>query len=78
METRGVLINQLNDVSCLEVSYGDGEKMKYPYVWLRDNCDCSQCRYPDYKNQRKITPVELDLDIDVTKYQVVFFISSVK
>lgn len=28
---------------CLEVTWNDGERTSYPYIWLRDNCQCSTC-----------------------------------
>jgi len=27
----------------LEVTWNDGEQTSYPYIWLRDNCQCSVC-----------------------------------
>jgi len=28
---------------CLDVTWNDGETTSYPYIWLRDNCQCSTC-----------------------------------
>ncbi|XP_068228654.1 gamma-butyrobetaine dioxygenase-like [Palaemon carinicauda] len=32
-----------NDEEFLEVKFTDGTQGDYPYCWLRDNCQCSQC-----------------------------------
>ena len=46
----------------LIVDFGDIEISEYPYVWLRENCQCSQCF-----NKDAIARLYLmdDLDMDV-------------
>ncbi|XP_038076683.1 gamma-butyrobetaine dioxygenase-like [Patiria miniata] len=40
----------------------NGFEGTYPYVWLRDNCRCSQCFNPSF-NQRTLKIVDLDPDV---------------
>ena len=37
---------------CLEVTWNDGEQTSYPYIWLRDNCQCSACFHPGTMSRR--------------------------
>ena len=32
-----------DDTQMLEVSWSDRSVDLYPYIWLRDNCQCSEC-----------------------------------
>ena len=45
-----------------ELRWSDGYCGRYPFVWLRDNCRCSECYYPSSK-QRSALLSELDVDI---------------
>ncbi|CAL4097429.1 unnamed protein product, partial [Meganyctiphanes norvegica] len=46
----------------LEVSWSSKEKDLYPYVWMRDNCQCSNCFHPIAKT-RTFGAFNLDMDI---------------
>ncbi|KAK7070451.1 Gamma-butyrobetaine dioxygenase [Halocaridina rubra] len=35
-----------NDEQKLKVQWNGGESDVFPYIWLRDNCQCSQCFHP--------------------------------
>ncbi|KAK4306755.1 hypothetical protein Pmani_021442 [Petrolisthes manimaculis] len=52
----------------LRVRFGDGSKAKVPYVWLRDNCQCSVC-FNQHAQGRKLIITDLDLDIYPTEVQ---------
>lgn len=46
----------------LEVRWPDGSESRLPYLWLRDNCSCDQCRVPQTSEKRFIlaeVPVDL-------------------
>ncbi|MBA3622658.1 MAG: DUF971 domain-containing protein, partial [Euzebyales bacterium] len=47
------------------VSWSDGALGQFPYVWLRDNCLCPECRHPDAW-ERTVDTVALDADIRPT------------
>ena len=70
MDSTEIKVDLLHEIDCIEVTSGNGVKIKYPYVWLRDNCECSQCRHHNFKNQRKLTVLDLDLDTKVEECQV--------
>jgi len=36
----------------LEVTWNDGEQTSYPYIWLRDNCQCSMCFHASTMTRR--------------------------
>ena len=38
----------------LEVRWGDGSVSRLPYLWLRDNCGCNECRVPQTSEKRFI------------------------
>ncbi|XP_035672119.1 gamma-butyrobetaine dioxygenase-like [Branchiostoma floridae] len=46
----------------VEVEWSAGGVSKYPYVWLRDNCQCPMCYESEYGN-RLILTSELDTEI---------------
>lgn len=48
--------------SSLEVIWPDGTTMHLPYLWLRDNCDCSECRVEQTSEKRfHVASIEADL-----------------
>lgn len=61
-----VTLSLQEELGCVCVSVSGGDLHRYPYIWLRDNCECSKCRIPNFKNQRKVTPLDLDMDIQVS------------
>ena len=58
-----------HDKSMLKISFSDKETGEYPYVWLRDNCQCSTCFHPVSKS-RLFLLCQLDIDVEPTKIQV--------
>lgn len=41
-----------DDAAVMEVAWYDGKNSNYPYVWLRDNCQCEAC-FDQYEKKRK-------------------------
>lgn len=54
--------NLLNDEWMLEVQWEDGFRSKYPYIWLRDNCQCPSCFHPTSCSRRVLIG---DLDVSI-------------
>ncbi|CAH1259077.1 Hypp2145 [Branchiostoma lanceolatum] len=46
----------------VEVEWSAGGVDRFPYIWLRDNCQCSECFQADL-NKRLVLTSELDLDV---------------
>lgn len=46
----------------MQVVWDDGGESLYPAVWLRDNCQCSDC-YLDSAKARKLLLEALDVNI---------------
>ncbi|CAG0917146.1 unnamed protein product [Notodromas monacha] len=59
----------------LEVSWGNGEVARYPWVWLRDNCQCPKCFQPSAKARLLVMK---DLDVDCFPSEVKLEGSDVK
>lgn len=55
-----VLINDLRSEEVV-VEFNDGRAIRYPSLWLRDHCLCSECTHPHTK-QRQLDISQLDLD----------------
>ncbi|GCB80691.1 hypothetical protein scyTo_0016330 [Scyliorhinus torazame] len=51
---------------CITVHWEDGSHSQYPYVWLRDNCQCPQCFLSSAK-ARKLSIEDLDVNIYAEK-----------
>ena len=47
----------------LEVNWEDGERGQFPFLWLRDNCTCSDCFHPTTLSRRFLMK---NLDVDIT------------
>ncbi|KAK8391372.1 hypothetical protein O3P69_017167 [Scylla paramamosain] len=63
----GVVSSKLwNDM--LEVKFGDGTEGRLPFVWLRDNCQCSQCFSVEGLG-RKFLIDDLDVEVQPTKVE---------
>lgn len=59
-----------NDKKCwLEVTFSDGYQGRYPYVWLQDNCQRSESKFPKYTG-RSIKMSSLDPDVVPTKAEL--------
>ncbi|XP_068244868.1 uncharacterized protein [Palaemon carinicauda] len=59
----------LNDDWMLEIQWEDGFKTKYPYIWLRDNCQCPKC-FHRTTFSRRILISELDISIVPDKFKL--------
>lgn len=46
----------------LHASWNDGGSSDFPFIWLRDNCLCTECRHPQAW-ERTVDTVLLDVDI---------------
>lgn len=53
----------------LQVKFGDGTYGQLPFVWLRDNCQCSEC-FSEQAQGRKLLPDGLSLDAHPKTVQV--------
>ncbi|CAH1250334.1 BBOX1 [Branchiostoma lanceolatum] len=51
----------------VEVEWSGGGVSRFPYVWLRDNCQCPQCFNPDSRSRLVLM---LDLDVNVSPVRV--------
>ena len=51
--------NRNEDRRWYEVTTSDGCRGRYPYVWLRDNCQCTEC-YNEGCQQRESLVADLD------------------
>ena len=54
----------------VKVGFCDGDTGEYPYVWLRDNCQCSTCFHPVSKS-RLFLLRHLDIDVEPSSMQVI-------
>lgn len=57
-----VEISQSEKMNALITRWSDGQETAYPYVWLRDNCQCPECYNPT-ASQRLILIRNLDVDV---------------
>ncbi|XP_055550549.1 gamma-butyrobetaine dioxygenase-like [Wyeomyia smithii] len=49
----------------LIVEFGDDQRLEFPLVWLRDNCQCTKCFHP--KSNSRIIDWEL-FDVEATQF----------
>ena len=56
-------IEEKSGKNMLNVTWQDDTSNAYPYIYLRDNCQCSQCYFKD-SNQRLVDVVR-DVDLNV-------------
>lgn len=64
-----VVVNEENDV---DVTLNPSkETLKFPGVWLRDNCYCEQCFHPTSKS-RKHDWNKFDVNVKIDKLEVSF------
>ncbi|KAK8388022.1 hypothetical protein O3P69_020126 [Scylla paramamosain] len=55
-------VNLLHDQKMLQVHWEDGSVDSYPYIWLRDNCQCPNCYHP-VSLARRVMLKDLDLSV---------------
>lgn len=53
------------------------DMIKYPLVWLRDNCQCSQC-FHNGSSSRVLDWCNFDVNVTPVKVEVCFFINGIK
>ena len=53
----------------MEVTWTDGSQALYPFVWLRDSCQCSQCWHPSTRS-RLLRMGQLDPNVKPEQMQV--------
>ncbi|KAI8519039.1 Gamma-butyrobetaine dioxygenase [Branchiostoma belcheri] len=53
----------------VEVEWSDGGVSRFPYVWLRDNCQCQQCFNPDSR-ARLVLMADLDVRLSPVRAEV--------
>ena len=51
----------------ISIHWGDGRHDEYPVVWLRDNCQCSECYNKAARNRMLLMQ---DLDVNVSPEKV--------
>ncbi len=61
IQLRNAEVNQ--GAQFLEVVAEDGSINSFPYVFLRDNCQCPKCFHPSTKQRLLNTAFEVDVDI---------------
>ncbi|XP_007885855.1 gamma-butyrobetaine dioxygenase [Callorhinchus milii] len=61
-----IQVEALDKDRCITVRWEDGSESLYPYVWLRDNCQCSQCFLHSAK-ARKFPIADLDVNVVAEK-----------
>ena len=64
---RGVSAVNASDKRWLEVRWEDGRTTEHPYLWMRDNCTCSDCYHPTTLSRRFLMR---NLDVDLTAIDV--------
>ncbi|KAG0713429.1 Gamma-butyrobetaine dioxygenase [Chionoecetes opilio] len=57
------------DTKILKVRWKDGSEDMYPYLWLRDNCQCPNCFHP-VSLSRRFSMKDLDPSLDCVSVQV--------
>jgi len=59
-------MNELRDAAIgsgrVSVTWADGRRADFPFIWLRDNCLCAECRHPA-NGQRYLDTLDLPEDI---------------
>lgn len=60
--TANAVMSATRKSDSLHVVFGDSTSSDLPYVWLRDNCQCSQC-FSEGALGRKLLMQDLDLDV---------------
>ena len=56
--------------SQLSVVWEKGEKLNYPAIWLRDNCQCSKCYSPSALARLTLMR-NLDVDVEIKSAKVI-------
>ncbi len=60
------------DTEMMDVTYEEGNTLPYPYIWLRDNCQCERCCNP--KTKARLSYL-IDLDLKTKPKQVFVCVS---
>ena len=62
-------VSLLEEDRMLEAHWEDGEATRYPWVWLRDNCQCEKC-FHEFTKARLILMKNLDVNVKPQKVEV--------
>ena len=71
----GMCLDSVNDITgkrMIELKWHTGEKMLFPYIFLRDSCQCESCFHP-FTKARLILMKDLKVDSFPTELQVIKF-----
>ena len=58
---QNITMKSSND--CLQIDWENGDIASYPYIFLRDNCQCDQCFHATAKQRLFDTALKVPLDI---------------
>lgn len=61
--------NPQPDTQMLKVQWGDGGEDVFPYIWLRDNCQCPKCFHP-VSLARRVMLKDLSLSVNCADVKV--------
>ncbi|XP_069037821.1 gamma-butyrobetaine dioxygenase [Lepisosteus oculatus] len=62
-------VRALEEERLVSVQWADGSRSLYPFVWLRDNCQCPRCFLPSAGARRLPLP-DLDVDTGVDRVEL--------
>ena len=62
-------VNANVEDATLDVTWRDDSVDKYPFVWLRDNCQCERCFHPNTKSRLVLMQYQ-DIDAKPTHVEV--------
>lgn len=67
-------INVLNDDKYVMLNCDESKSLKYPIVWLRDNCQCTEC-FHSGSSSRIIdwSKFNVNVKIDSISVRIIFF-----
>lgn len=65
-----VAIRARQEERCLEVDWGNGHISMYPYLFLRENCECAACK-DEWTGERRNIGVIDGLDVRIEGMELV-------
>lgn len=68
-------VNVLNDDKYVVLNCGESKSLKYPIVWLRDNCQCTECFHGESMS-RIIDWSKFDVNVKIDNILVSNFLYS--
>lgn len=67
MNEANVTVNRISD--SVEIDWGSGACSRLPNLWLRDNCDCGDCRV-EQTSEKKFMLTEVPADLAPTEVEI--------